>query len=47
MAANNATETDPNTKEHLKTYSGFVTLTKWSIIALAILLVLLFAFVFS
>lgn len=45
MAANNAT--DPNTKEHLKTYSGFLAMTKWSIILVTIVLVALFAFVFS
>jgi hypothetical protein len=45
MAANNAT--DPNMKDHAKTYTGFLGVTKWAIILVTILLVLLFAFVFG
>ncbi len=45
MAANNAT--DPHTKDHVKTYSGFLTMTKWSIILVTIVLIGLFAFVFG
>lgn len=45
MAAEHAT--DPNIKEHVKTYSGFLSMTKWAIIILTITLVGLFAFVFG
>lgn len=45
MAANNAT--DPHSKDHVKTYSGFLTMTKWSIILVTIVLIGLFAFVFG
>lgn len=45
MAANNAT--DPSVKDHVKTYTGFLTVTKWAIILIAIVLIGLFAFVFG
>lgn len=45
MAANNAT--DPNVKAHVKTYSGFLAMTKWAVILVTLVLVALFAFVFS
>lgn len=45
MAANNAT--DPNTKEHVKTYTGFLSMTKAAIIFVTIVLIGLFTFVFN
>lgn len=45
MAAGNAT--DPKIKDHHKTYSGFLSVTKWSIILVTIVLIGLFAFVFG
>ena len=45
MAAEHAT--DPHTKDHAKTYAGFLSMTKWSIIFVIIVLIGLFAFVFG
>lgn len=45
MAADHAT--DASIKDHAKTYTGFLAVTKWSIILLTILLIGLFAFVFG
>jgi|GEM_PF-5032368 len=45
MAAENAPRSD--TKDHAKTYSGFLTMTKWATILVTIVLIGLFAFVFS
>lgn len=45
MAADHAT--DPNTEAHAKTYTGFLSVTKWAIIFVIILLIGLFAFVFG
>ncbi|MDO9488626.1 MAG: aa3-type cytochrome c oxidase subunit IV [Sphingomonadaceae bacterium] len=45
MAADHATDT--NMKAHAKTYTGFLSVTKWSIIFTTIVLIGLFAFVFG
>ena len=45
MAVDNLT--DPTTKDHVKTYTGFLAMTKWAIILTALVLIGLFAFVFS
>ena len=45
MAAEHAT--DPHIKDHVETYSGFLSITKWAILLIAITLVGLFAFVFG
>lgn len=45
MAADHAT--DQNMKAHRGTYDGFLSMTKWSIIAVIIVLIGLFAFVFG
>ena len=45
MAADHATDT-PIT-DHAKTYTGFLSMTKWAIIATTIVLIGLFAFVFG
>lgn len=45
MAADHAT--DPQFKDHAKTYSGFLSVTKWSVIFVIIVLIGLFAFVFG
>ena len=45
MAAGNAT--DPKIKNHEKTYTGFLSVTKWAIIFTTIVLIGLFAFVFG
>ncbi|HEY1097306.1 MAG TPA: aa3-type cytochrome c oxidase subunit IV [Myxococcota bacterium] len=45
MAADHAG--DPHIKDHAKTYSGFLSMTKWSIIFVIIVLIGLFSFVFG
>ena len=45
MAAEHAT--DPHMKAHAKTYTGFLSMTKWAIILVTITLIGLFAFVFG
>ena len=45
MAADKAT--DPHIKHHRSTYTGFLAVTKWSVIFIAVVLIGLFAFVFS
>lgn len=45
MAADHAT--DPHPKDHVKTYSGFLNVTKWAILFVIVLLIGLFAFVFG
>ena len=45
MAADHAT--DPKPEAHAKTYTGFLSVTKWSIIGIIIVLIGLFAFVFG
>ncbi len=45
MAADHATDT--KIKDHAKTYTGFLSVTKWSIILITIVLIGLFAFVFG
>lgn len=45
MAADHATET--SIKDQAKTYTGFLAVTKWSIILVTIVLIGLFAFVFG
>lgn len=38
---------DTHIKDHAKTYSGFLSMTKWAIIFVIIVLIGLFAFVFG
>ena len=45
MAVDHAT--DPHLEDHVKTYSGFLSVLKWAILALAITLTGLFAFAFG
>ncbi len=45
MAANNVT--DPLPKDHAKTYSGFLSVTKTAVILVTLLLIGLFMFVFG
>ena len=45
MAADHAS--DPNIKAHAKTYTGFLSMTKWAILLVVIVLIGLFAFVFG
>lgn len=46
MAADHATD-KTTTTDHAKTYTGFLSVTKWSIIFTTIILIGLFAFVFG
>jgi len=45
MAANDVT--DPMPKDHAKTYTGFLSVTKWAIILVTLVLIGLFTFVFG